>query len=120
MPLQLKELLSERNEGVAVAQLCLIFAGKILKDEEPLEKQGVKDGLTIHLVIRSAPKVRENGGTALPLLSVHCLFILCSLVSPPALQIAAVLLQRARPLRPHPLLLPLPLPLLLDRGVPLS
>lgn len=53
LSLQLKELLSERNEGVAVSQLCLIFAGKILKDDESLEKQGVKDGLTIHMVIRS-------------------------------------------------------------------
>ena len=43
-----------------MSQLCLIFAGKILKDDETLEKQGVKDGLTIHMVIRSgnAPKVR--------------------------------------------------------------
>lgn len=57
--LQLKELLSERNDGVAISQLCLIFAGKILKDDEPLEKQGVKDGLTIHMVIRSSgAKVR--------------------------------------------------------------
>lgn len=59
LSLQLKELLSERNQGVAIAQLCLIFAGKILKDDETLEKQGVKDGLTIHMVIRSSgAKVR--------------------------------------------------------------
>ena len=39
--------------------MCLIFAGKILKDEETLENQGVKDGLTIHMVIRSGgAKVR--------------------------------------------------------------
>ena len=49
----MKELLSERNDGVAVAQICLIFAGKILKDEQTLESQGVKDGLTIHMVVRS-------------------------------------------------------------------
>lgn len=60
---QLKELLSERNEGVAISQLCLIFAGKILKDDETLEKQGVKDGLTIHMVIRSSgAKVRLTRG----------------------------------------------------------
>lgn len=54
---QLKELLAERNEGITVLQVCLIFAGKILKDEQTLESQGVKDGLTIHLVIRSSGKV---------------------------------------------------------------
>lgn len=41
------------NEGTSVPQICLIFAGKILKDEQTLESQGVKDGLTIHMVIRS-------------------------------------------------------------------
>ena len=40
-----------------ISQLCLIFAGKILKDDETLEKQGVKDGLTVHMVIRSSGKV---------------------------------------------------------------
>ncbi|XP_025077166.1 ubiquilin-1-like isoform X1 [Pomacea canaliculata] len=34
-------------------QLCLIFAGKILKDPDTLEQHGIKDGLTVHLVIRS-------------------------------------------------------------------
>ena len=50
---------------MSVAQVCLIFAGKILKDEETLENQGVKDGLTIHMVIRSGGAkvsyVLENG-----------------------------------------------------------
>ena len=49
---QLKELLSERMEA-PVSQQCLIFAGKILKDNETLEVQGIKDGVTIHLVVRS-------------------------------------------------------------------
>jgi len=39
-------------------KLCLIFAGKILKDEDSLEKQAIKDGFTIHLVIRAG-----TGGT---------------------------------------------------------
>ena len=64
-PPQLKELLSERNEGTAVAQICLIFAGKILKDDQTLESQGVKDGLTIHMVIRS-------GGAKVQCRIVHC------------------------------------------------
>ena len=37
---QLKEHLSEKKGGLPVAQLCLIFAGRILKDEESLESQG--------------------------------------------------------------------------------
>lgn len=38
--LQLKELLSKKMEKAPVAQQCLIFAGRILKDEETLEGQG--------------------------------------------------------------------------------
>ncbi|XP_077989399.1 ubiquilin-1-like [Glandiceps talaboti] len=41
-------------------QLCLIFAGKILKDTETLDQHGIKDGLTVHLVIRSANKAQEQ------------------------------------------------------------
>lgn len=37
----------------AVEQLCLIFAGKIMKDHDSLETHNVKDGMTVHLVIRS-------------------------------------------------------------------
>ncbi|KAJ8914778.1 hypothetical protein NQ315_013281 [Exocentrus adspersus] len=37
-------------------QLCLIFAGKIMKDGDSLKQHNVKDGLTIHLVIRAAPR----------------------------------------------------------------
>ena len=40
-----------------VEQLCLIFAGKILKDEDTLEQHGIKDGLTVHLVIKSTNRV---------------------------------------------------------------
>ena len=42
-----------------VSQQCLIFAGRILKDDETIEAQGIKDGVTIHLVVRSSgAKVR--------------------------------------------------------------
>jgi ubiquilin len=41
-------------------QLCLIFAGKILKDGETLAQHGIKDGLTVHLVIKSANKSQEQ------------------------------------------------------------
>lgn len=40
-----------------VEQLCLIFAGKILKDEDTLEQHQIKDGLTVHLVIKSSNRV---------------------------------------------------------------
>lgn len=40
-------------------QLCLIFAGKIMKDHETLSTHNVKDGLTVHLVIK-APRTPSN------------------------------------------------------------
>lgn len=42
-------------------QLCLIFAGKIMNDSDTLLQHNIKDGLTIHLVIRAAPKTLETG-----------------------------------------------------------
>ena len=86
-----------------MSQICLIFAGKILKDEESLEKQGVKDGLTIHMVIRStgASKVRMWEGPITPTNLLHGPF---SHLVHPTLQLLAVpaALQRHSPLRPHP------------------
>uniref|UniRef100_A0A8D8V963 Ubiquilin n=1 Tax=Cacopsylla melanoneura TaxID=428564 RepID=A0A8D8V963_9HEMI len=42
-------------------QLCLIFAGKIMKDFENLTNHNIKDGLTVHLVIKtSAPDQGSN------------------------------------------------------------
>ncbi|XP_033749151.1 ubiquilin-1-like [Pecten maximus] len=41
-------------------QLCLIFAGKILKDADTLEQHGIKDGLTVHLVIKSANRSQQQ------------------------------------------------------------
>lgn len=40
--------------------MCLIFAGKILKDQETLKGHNLKDGLTVHLVIKS---VNTSRGT---------------------------------------------------------
>jgi len=40
-----------------VATVCLIFAGKILKDGETLEQHGIKEGITVHLVIKSSNQV---------------------------------------------------------------
>ena len=36
-----------------VEQLCLIFSGKIMKDHETLATHNIKDGMTVHLVIRT-------------------------------------------------------------------
>lgn len=33
--------------------VCLIFAGKILKDTETMDTHKIKNGLTVHLVIKS-------------------------------------------------------------------
>lgn len=35
------------------SQLCLIFAGKIMKDQDTLVTHNIKDGLTVHLVIKT-------------------------------------------------------------------
>lgn len=52
---QLKDVLSEKM-GAPASQLCVIFTGKILKDEDTVESTGLKEGLAVHLVIRT-PKV---------------------------------------------------------------
>lgn len=40
-------------------QLCLIFAGKIMKDGETLGTHNIKDGLTVHLVIKANTPASE-------------------------------------------------------------
>lgn len=43
------------------SQLCLIFAGKIMKDQDTLTTHNIKDGLTVHLVIKTnAPQNNTN------------------------------------------------------------
>ncbi|XP_054160618.1 ubiquilin-1-like [Oppia nitens] len=49
---KLKELVALRFKS-DIDKICLIFAGKILKDNETLDTHKIKDGLTVHLVIRS-------------------------------------------------------------------
>lgn len=48
--------------SVTEPRVCLIYAGKILKDEETLEQHKIKDGLTLHLVIKSAQAVSSGSG----------------------------------------------------------
>ncbi|XP_051575261.1 ubiquilin-4-like [Myxocyprinus asiaticus] len=52
---QFKEEISKRFKAKQ-DQLVLIFAGKILKDGDTLSQHGIKDGLTVHLVIKTAQK----------------------------------------------------------------
>lgn len=42
--------------NAAPEQLCLIFAGKIMKDTDTLKQHNVKNGLTVHLVIKAMPR----------------------------------------------------------------
>ncbi|XP_034282917.1 ubiquilin-4 isoform X3 [Pantherophis guttatus] len=58
---EFKEEISRRFKAKQ-EQLVLIFAGKILKDADSLLQHGVKDGLTVHLVIKTPQKVQEPPG----------------------------------------------------------
>ncbi|KAF4526567.1 hypothetical protein B566_EDAN009137 [Ephemera danica] len=54
-----KELLSKKFNA-APEQLCLIFAGKIMKDHETLQTHNIKDGLTIHLVVKTTVSTSQQ------------------------------------------------------------
>merc|ERR1711923_454424 len=49
-----KEAISVKFSNAPVENLCLIFAGKIMKDAENLNTHHVKDGMTVHLVIKQS------------------------------------------------------------------
>jgi len=51
---ELRKLVAEAF-STELAKVCLIFAGKILKDGETCETHKLKNGLTIHLVIKNTP-----------------------------------------------------------------
>ncbi|CAN0321805.1 unnamed protein product [Lampetra planeri] len=55
---EFKEEISKRFKAQP-DQLVLIFAGKILKDPDSLSQNGVKDGLTVHLVIKTQGRSQE-------------------------------------------------------------
>ena len=46
--------------GATLEQVCLIFAGKILKDQETLKQHNLKDGLTVHLVIKTGNRTTQE------------------------------------------------------------
>lgn len=56
--MQFKEAVSKKFDAQP-DQLCLIFAGKIMKDHETLATHNIKDGLTVHLVIKT-PRTAGN------------------------------------------------------------
>ncbi|KAL1778257.1 ubiquilin-4 isoform X1 [Sigmodon hispidus] len=60
---EFKEEISRRFKAQQ-DQLVLIFAGKILKDGDTLNQHGIKDGLTVHLVIKTPQKAQDPVATA--------------------------------------------------------
>lgn len=62
---KLKEALGPRF-GAEPEQLCLIFAGKIMNDADTLKQHNIKDGLTVHLVIKTPPRPEPEGGPRRP------------------------------------------------------
>ncbi|CAK1581117.1 unnamed protein product [Parnassius mnemosyne] len=62
---KLKDVLSPKFNAEP-EQLCLIFAGKIMNDSDTLKQHNIKDGLTIHLVIKTPPRPEPEGGTRRP------------------------------------------------------
>ncbi|CAH2049401.1 unnamed protein product, partial [Iphiclides podalirius] len=62
---KLKDVLSPKFNAES-EQLCLIFAGKIMNDSDTLKQHNIKDGLTIHLVIKTPPRPEPEGGTRRP------------------------------------------------------
>lgn len=59
---QFKEAISKRFKS-QIDQLVLIFAGKILKDQDTLTQHGIHDGLTVHLVIKSQNRPQGQATT---------------------------------------------------------
>lgn len=57
---ELREAVHEKFTAASVEQLCLIFAGRILKDADTVKSEGITDGVTIHLVIKSQNKAQEQ------------------------------------------------------------
>ncbi|CAG0915192.1 unnamed protein product [Notodromas monacha] len=58
----LKDEVAKKFNNPNKSQICLIFAGKILKDADKLSSSSIKDGVTVHLVIKSvtAPSASDT------------------------------------------------------------
>merc|ERR1719414_1779270 len=59
-----KEAISAKFNNAPIEHLCLIFAGKILKDSENLGSHNIKDGMTIHLVIKQGGAAPSGGASS--------------------------------------------------------
>lgn len=59
-----KEAISLKFNNAPIENLCLIFAGKILKDTENLSSHNIKDGMTIHLVIKQGGAASSAAGSS--------------------------------------------------------
>ncbi|XP_052752215.1 ubiquilin-1 [Galleria mellonella] len=62
---KLKDVLSPKFNAEP-EQLCLIFAGKIMNDADTLKQHNIKDGLTVHLVIKTPPRPEPEGAARRP------------------------------------------------------
>ncbi|KAK2495683.1 hypothetical protein MC885_019691 [Smutsia gigantea] len=62
---EFKEEISRRFKAQQ-HQLVLIFARKILKDGDTLNQHGIKDGLTVHLVIKTPQKAQDPAAASSP------------------------------------------------------
>ncbi|KAM4050931.1 ubiquilin-1 [Anomaloglossus baeobatrachus] len=62
---EFKEDISKRFKS-STDQLVLIFAGKILKDQDTLSQHGIHDGLTVHLVIKTQNRSQTAAATSQP------------------------------------------------------
>lgn len=62
---RLKELVGPKFSAEP-EQLCLIFAGKIMNDADTLKQHNIKDGLTVHLVIKTPPRPEPEGAARRP------------------------------------------------------
>ncbi|KAK6494335.1 ubiquilin-1-like isoform X2 [Huso huso] len=56
---QFKEEISKRFK-TQIDQLVLIFAGKILKDQDCLTQHAIHDGMTVHLVIKTQTRSQDH------------------------------------------------------------
>lgn len=59
---EFRELVAEKFKA-EIEQVCLIYAGRILKNPDSLESQGIKDGVTVHLVIKSKNKNQQSSSS---------------------------------------------------------
>ncbi|KAK1174682.1 ubiquilin-1-like [Acipenser oxyrinchus oxyrinchus] len=56
---QFKEDISKRFK-TQIDQVVLIFAGKILKDQDSLSQHAIHDGMTVHLVIKTQKRSQDH------------------------------------------------------------